>query len=257
MSILKLNHQDRLYYQTYAGQADRPTLLFLHQGLGCAALWRDFPERLCQRTGCPGLVYDRLGHGRSSPQRQARTIHYLHHAALVELPQLIEALLPDRPLVLIGHSDGGSIGLIFAAAQSSALKGLITEAAHVRVETLTIDGIRKADADFAGGRLKKGLSRYHGDKTEALYQSWSAIWQSPWFASWNIEYLLPAITVPLLVLQGRDDPYGTASQVEAIVAGAGGRATPALLEDCGHAPHQEFPGLVLDLMTCYINRIIG
>lgn len=257
MSLLKLNQHDSLYYEDYAGQADRPTLLFLHEGLGCVELWRDFPERLCQRTGCPGLVYDRLGHGKSSPLRQPRTIHYLHQSGLVELPQVIEALLPGRTLVLVGHSDGGSIGLIFAATQSPALKGMITEAAHVFVESVSIDGIREADAAFASGRLKKGLSRYHGAKTEALFKAWSATWQSPWFASWNIEYLLPAITVPLLVLQGRDDQYGSAAQVETIVAGAGGRVTPALLEDCGHAPHQEFPGLVLDLMTCYINRIIG
>jgi pimeloyl-ACP methyl ester carboxylesterase len=256
MSILELNEPNRLYYEAYPGKADRPTLLFLHEGLGSVEQWRDFPEQLCLRTGCPGLVYDRLGHGKSSPLPHPRTIHYLHHAALVELPRVIEALLPGRPFVLIGHSDGGSISLIFGAEQSPRLKGIITEAAHVFVEAVSIDGIRKADEAFADGRLK-GLRRYHGDKTEALYRSWSATWQSPWFASWNLEYLLPAISVPLLVLQGRDDQYATAAQVEAIVAKAAGRVTPALLEDCAHTPHQEFPGLVLDLMTCYINRIIG
>ena len=257
MSILKLDEQASLYYEAYTGKVERPTLLFLHEGLGCVELWRDFPERLCQRTGCPGLVYDRLGFGKSSPLHHRRTIHYLHQSALVELPQVIEALLLGRPFVLIGHSDGGSISLIFGAEQSPHLKGIITEAAHVFVEQVSIEGIQQADEAFAGGKLQKGLSRYHGEKTEALSQAWSATWQSPWFASWNIEYLLPAISVPLLVLQGRDDQYGTAAQVQAIVAGAGGRATPALLEDCGHAPHQEFPGLALDIMACYINRIIG
>ncbi|MBV5318144.1 MAG: alpha/beta fold hydrolase [Desulfobulbaceae bacterium] len=257
MSILKLDEQSNLYYEEFAGKADRPHLIFLHEGLGCVELWRDFPERLCQRTGCPGLVYDRLGYGKSSPLQQRRTITYLHNSALVELPQVIEALLPGRPFVLIGHSDGGSISLIFGAEQSPHLKGIITVAAHVFVEQISVEGIKKATEAFTEGKLKKGLSRYHGAKTEALFQAWSATWQSPWFASWNIEYLLSAISVPLLVLQGRDDPYGTDAQVQAIVAGAGGRATPALLEDCGHAPHQEFPGLALDLMTCYINSIIG
>jgi len=257
MSILELHGQDRLYYEVYPGQADRPTLVFLHEGLGSVEQWREFPEQLCQRTGCPGLVYDRLGYGKSSPMPHPRTIHYLHRAALVELPQVIEALLPGRPFVLIGHSDGGSISLIFGAEQSPWLKGIITEAAHVLVEQVSVDGVAKAAAAFAEGKLKRALVRYHGDKTEVLFNAWATTWQSPWFGAWNIEYLLPAISVPMLVLQGRDDQYGTAAQVEAIVARAAGRVTPALLEDCAHAPHLEFPRLVLDLMTCYINRIIG
>jgi pimeloyl-ACP methyl ester carboxylesterase len=257
MSTLILNDkQHRIHYEQYAGVAGRPWLVFLHEGLGCAALWRDFPERLCQRTGCPGLVYDRLGYGKSSPLEHRRTIHYLHEYALQELPRLIDALLPDSPFILIGHSDGGSISLIFGAEQPPNLLGIITEAAHVFVEQVSLDGIRRADEAFAHGRLA-GLRRYHGEKTGELYNAWSATWQSPWFASWNIEYLLPAIAVPLLVLQGRDDQYGTAAQVQAIVSGAAGKVTPVILEDCKHAPHQELPDLVLDLMSCYINRIAG
>ncbi len=256
MSLLILDEQSHLYYEEHDGEAGRPTLIFLHEGLGCTALWRDFPELLCQRTGCPGLVYDRLGYGRSSPLHRRRTIHYLHEYALSELPQVIEAVLPGRPFILIGHSDGGSISLIFAAEQSPCLQGIITEAAHVFVDQAALAGIRTTDAAFARGKLS-GLHRYHGEKTGELYQAWSATWQSPWFASWNIEYLLPAIAVPMLVLQGRDDQYGTESQVQAIVAGSGGTATPLLLEDCAHAPHSEFPELTLDLMACYINRISG
>jgi pimeloyl-ACP methyl ester carboxylesterase len=256
MSILILDQQHHIYYEKYDGRTDRPYLIFLHEGLGCTALWRDVPERLCHRTGCPGLVYDRLGHGKSSPLYRRRTIHYLHEYALHELPRLIEALLPETPFILIGHSDGGSISLIFGAEQSPYLRGIITEAAHVFVEQVSIEGIRKADESFAHGRLA-GLQRYHGRKTGELYNAWSATWQSPWFSSWNIEYLLPAIEVPLLVLQGRDDQYGTEAQVQAIVSGAAGKATPIIVEDCKHAPHQELPDLVLDLMSCYINRIAG
>lgn len=257
MSTLILDDkQYRIHYQQIAGMPDRPCLIFLHEGLGCTALWRDFPERLCQRTGCPGLVYDRLGHGKSSPLLRRRTIHYLHEYALSELPRLIEALLPEAPFILIGHSDGGSISLIFGAEQPSHLQGIITEAAHVFVEQVSLQGIREADEAFAHGRLA-GLRRYHGEKTEELYNAWSATWQSPWFAFWNIEYLLPAIAVPVLVLQGCDDQYGTEAQVQAVVAGTGGKGTPILLEDCRHAPHHEFPERVLDLMTCFINRIVG
>lgn len=254
MPVLVLDEQYHLYYQEYAGNTDRPHLVFLHEGLGCTAQWRDFPERLCRRTGCPGLVYDRLGYGRSSSLHHPRTIHYLHQYALAELPWVIEAVLPGRPFILIGHSDGGSISLIAGAEQSPCLRGIITEAAHVFVEQEALAGIRTTDEAFAHGKLS-GLHRYHGEKTGELYKAWSETWQSPWFASWNIEYLLPAIMVPLLVLQGRGDQYGTEAQVRAIVAGAAGQATPLLLEDCGHAPHQEFPELVLDLMSCFINRI--
>ena len=255
MSVLVLDAQHHLYYEQYSGEKGRPCLIFLHEGLGCVALWRDFPERLCRRTGCSGLVYDRLGYGKSSPLPRRRTIHYLHEYALSELPRVIEALLPETPFILIGHSDGGSISLIFGAEQPAFLQGIITEAAHVFVEKISLEGIEKADAAFAEGRMK-GLVRYHGKKTGKLFQAWSETWQSPWFAAWNIEYLLPAIEAPLLVLQGRDDQYGTEAQVQAIVAGAAGKATPALLADCAHAPHLEFPELALDLMSCFINRII-
>ena len=254
MSTLILGQQYHLFYEQYTGAADRPCLIFLHEGLGCTALWRDFPARLCQRTGCPGLVYDRLGYGKSSPLRQRRTIHYLHEYALHELPRVIEALLPQQPFILIGHSDGGSISLIFGAEQSPYLQGIITEAAHVFVEQVSIEGIRQTDEAFALGRLA-GLRRYHGEKTEVLYNAWSATWQSPWFAAWNIEYLLPALAVPLLVLQGRDDQYGTEAQVQAIVAGVAAKATPVFLENCAHAPHQQTPERVLDLMASYIARI--
>jgi pimeloyl-ACP methyl ester carboxylesterase len=256
MSTLILGEQEHIFYEQYAGAANSPCLIFLHEGLGCAAQWRDFPARLCERTGCPGLVYDRLGYGKSSPLSRPRTIHYLHQYALHELPRIIEALLPNQPFFLIGHSDGGSISLIFGAERFPHLQGIITEAAHVFVEQAALEGIRKTDTAFAHGRLA-GLRRYHGKKTEELYTAWSATWQSPWFASWNIEYLLPAIAVPVLVLQGRDDQYGTEAQVQAIVSGVGRRATPVLLADCKHAPHQESPELVLDLMAGYIDRIIG
>lgn len=256
MRNLILDDIRRIAYEKYAGEANRPYLIFLHEGLGCTALWRDFPERLCRRTGCPGLAYDRLGHGGSAPLQRRRTIHYLHDYALSELPRVIEAVLPEAtPFILIGHSDGGSIALIAGAEHSPLLQGIVTLSAHVFVEQISIDGIHKAEAAFSQGTLRNGLARYHGEKTESLFQAWAQTWTSPWFRFWNIEYLLPSIDVPLLVLQGRDDPYGTSAQVEAIVDQSGGPATPLFLEDCGHAPHLEFPELTLDCMACFVNRV--
>ena len=255
MSLLVLNAQHQIFYDRYEGEAERPCLIFLHEGLGCAAQWKEFPHLLCQRTGCPGLVYDRIGHGKSSPLIHPRTNQYLHQAALDELPKVVEALIPGQRFILVGHSDGGSISLIFGAARHPLLLGIITVSAHVFVEQVSLDGIAQAKEAFAQGKLKKGLARYHGDKTESLFKAWAETWTSPWFASWNIEDLLPSIEVPLLVLQGRDDQYGTPAQVDAIVDGSSGPATPLLLEDCGHAPHLEFPELTLDLMSCFVNRL--
>ena len=255
MSLVVLDEHHHLFYEQYEGEAERPCLVFLHEGLGSVAQWNGFPQRLCHRTGCPGLVYDRLGHGKSSPLIQPRTIRYLHEAALDELPKVVEALIPGQRFILIGHSDGGSISLIFSAERHPLLLGAITVAAHVFVEPVSLAGIRKAEEAFVQGKLRKGLARYHGQKTEQLFKAWAETWTSPSFRSWTIEELLPSIAVPLLVLQGRDDQYGTAAQVEAIVNKSGGPATPLLLEDCGHAPHLDFPELTLDLMSCFVNRL--
>jgi len=244
----------RLYYQLIAGNTARPYLVFLHEGLGCIAMWGDFPAKLCAATGCPGLVYDRLGYGRSSALNHPRTIHYLHRYALCELPELLEKILPDTPYILIGHSDGGSIGLIFAAERPSLLKGLITEAAHIFVEEETLAGIKVANEAWAKGKLK-GLAKYHGDKTDSLYHAWSATWLSDWFQSWNIEYLLPSIEAPLLVIQGRDDQYASAEQAAHIAAKTSGYAHVELVANCAHIPHIEAQTVVLQLMADFIAQV--
>ncbi len=254
MPYCDLHPQQRLYYEQLEGEPDRPWMIFLHEGLGSVGQWKEFPLRLCQRTACPAMLYDRLGYGKSSSLARPRDLDYLHEYALVELPRLIEAVLPDRDYILIGHSDGGSIALIHGAERPPRLKGIITEAAHVFVEAITLEGIRRAEEAFAQSRMV-GLTRYHGDKTEQVFRAWSETWLSPAFAAWNIEDLLPVIEVPLLVIQGRDDQYGTAAQMEAIVSRSGGSATPLLLEDCGHTPHQDMPPLALDLMSCFVNRV--
>lgn len=255
MGVLLLENQSSLYYELISGDEGRPVLVFLHEGLGSVGQWHDFPEQLCRRTGCPGLVYDRLGHGGSSPLQAPRTIAYLHDCALVELPQVLASLIPGQRFILVGHSDGGSISLIFAAEKPPLLLGVVAVAAHVFVEQCSIDGIKKAMAAYDQGKLRRALVRRHGEKTEALFRAWADTWTSPWFADWDIEGLLPSIQAPVLALQGRDDQYGTTAQVEAIVGNSGGPATPLLLEDCGHAPHLEFPALTLDLVSCFVNRV--
>ena len=243
-----------------AGPADRPVLVFLHEGLGCTAMWKDFPRRLCAATGLAGLAYDRIGHGQSSASDDERTIHYLQEAALMELPALLEQAIPGRRHILVGHSDGGSIALLYAAARPAfggtgvpsppELCGVITEAAHVFIEAETIAGIEAAVRSYEAGKLA-GLSRYHGEKTERLFWAWAHTWLAPWFQGWNIEYALPAIQQPVLALQGSADQYATAAQVAAIVGESANRRG-MLIEGSGHTPHGDQPDAVLRVMLGFI-----
>lgn len=246
--------QHQLYYEQIDGQSNRPCLVFLHEGLGSVAQWQDFPQQLCRQTGCPGLLYDRIGHGRSAALPAARTIHYLHEAALVELAQILKVLLSDQEYILVGHSDGGSIALISAAAQGARLRGCITMAAHIFIEEITLNGIRKAKRAAGLGKLT-GLARYHGEKTNSLFAAWADTWLEPCFAAWNIEYLLPSIRTPLLVMQGVGDQYGSPRQVERIAELSGGPAQAVMLVGCGHAPHLEQEEQVVRIMADFVRDI--
>ena len=254
MAKLTIEANYSLNYSIIEGAMNSPYLVFLHEGLGCEAMWGGFPELLCETTGCPGLVYDRLGYGKSSPLNHAHTVHYMHEYALKELPKLLESACSGKAFILIGHSDGGSISLIYGAARPSLLKGIITEAAHVFVEPKTIARIRSADEAWEKGLLK-GLSKYHGDKTESIFKAWSTTWLTSWFKHWSIEYLMPSIEVPLMVIQGTDDQYGSADQVNSIVSKSSGNAQVEMIEGCGHAPHLEAQPVVLELMSNFIAQI--
>jgi pimeloyl-ACP methyl ester carboxylesterase len=254
LPFLKIEKNHRLHYQLIEGDRKLPYLVYLHEGLGCVAMWSDFPELLCRITGCPGLVYDRLGYGKSSPAHTARKIHYLHRYALIELPTLLENIIPGKPYILIGHSDGGSIGLIAGAERPPFLQAIITEAAHVFVDAETIAGITIANEAWDKGKLR-GLSKYHGDKTDSIFKAWSETWLSDWFKHWNIAYLLPSITAPLLVIQGRNDQYGTLAQANSIAAKSAGYTHLQIIENCAHIPHLEAQSAVLVSMSDFINKI--
>jgi pimeloyl-ACP methyl ester carboxylesterase len=255
LAYLTIGKNYRLHYRLIEGVGNKPYLVYLHEGLGCCAMWKDFPESLCRATGCPGLVYDRLGYGKSSPLHEKRTIHYLHHYALRELPILLENIIPGIPYILIGHSDGGSISLISGGERPYDLKGIITEAAHVFVDRETLAGIKTANEAWDKGKLRS-LEKYHGDKTDSIFKAWSATWLSPWFKHWNIEYLLPSIETPLLVIQGRNDQYGTIAQARSIAAKSSGYTDLLILKDCAHIPHLEARSVVLASMSSFINKIV-
>lgn len=250
MAFLKIDHVKQIYYEFIDGRQDRPYLVFLHEGLGCTEMWRDFPHLLCREIGCSGIVYDRIGYGKSSPLTDSMTLHFMHKYALIELPEVILQLIPEKDYYLVGHSDGATIGLISASERPARLRGLISESAHVFVEEETLNGIRGAVDAFHAGKLSE-LAKYHGEKTGTIFKAWSDVWLSHVFKNWNIEYLLPSIICPVLVLQGTEDQYGTVAQVESIVSKAL-NAQKSVVEGCGHIPHSEKTGIILKLMKQFL-----
>ncbi len=226
-------------------------LVFLHDGLGCIETWHDIPDDLVESTGLPALVYDRQGHGESSPLTQDNQADYHHGEALEILPGVLDALNISKA-IFIGHSDGGTIALMFAGAFPLRTAGVITEAAHVFVDDVTLEGIRNAVEDYETGELKARLEHYHGSNTEMTFRRWSRTWLDPSYRNWSITDKLSAIKVPLLVIQGRDDEYGTPAQMETIRDGSGGPAEGHLIPDCGHVPHHQSREKVLKLITEFI-----
>ena len=248
----------RLFYRRMTSPrlaADtRPNLVFLHEALGCTAMWHDFPDWVACDTGLSTIVYDRSGYGRSPDQRPPRGKDYLHREALKVLPRLLDDLQIERA-ILIGHSDGGSIALLAAAACPDRIAGIVTEAAHVFVESLTLEGIRETVAAYETRRLEQRLARYHGAKGQRLFFAWADTWQSASFCNWNIEDCLGRIQCPALIIQGREDPYGSPRQVESIVTGIGSQAIPMLIPACGHSPHRDRPESVREAIARFVRPL--
>ncbi len=217
--------------------AARPVLIFLHEALGSVAMWKDVPAQLAVASGCNALIYDRLGHGASDPLPPALSgADYLQKESWEILPAVLEAC-DVRQAVLIGHSDGGSIALLAAAKLPQRVTAVITEAAHVFVEERTLRGIRQVVGAADVEELKAKVARYHQQAIEPIFNRWPRVWLSEEFADWNIENFLPEVRCPLLVIQGKEDEFGTDRQVEAIVEGAGGAAEALLIPGCRHIPH--------------------
>jgi pimeloyl-ACP methyl ester carboxylesterase len=231
------------------------TLVFLHEGLGCVAMWRDFPVRLAEATGCGALVYSRLGYGRSDACSLPRPVSFMHAEGLNVLPRFLD-LAGIKTCVLIGHSDGGSISIIYAGGTPALpLKGLITEAAHVFCEELSVRSIEAARERYLHGDLKKKLEKYHGDNTDGAFWGWNGAWLHPDFMQWNLEEFLPGIKVPLLAIQGEQDQYGTPAQLKAIAKQAGGETQSLMLPNCGHSPHVDQTEATFRAMKDFILKI--
>ena len=243
----------------WVGSADEgaPLIVFLHEGLGSVAMWKDFPERLCNAADARGLVYSRPGYGRSTPRAADETwdTDFMHRQAHEVLPALFDALgisaARERPW-LFGHSDGGSIALLYAARHSAQLAGLIVLAPHIFVEDISVTSIEKAADAYRKTDLESRLAKYHDDPDSAFW-GWNHAWLNPAFREWSIEAEIATVTCPLLAIQGADDEYGTLEQIRGIA-----RCLPQTevleLAGCGHSPHRDQPESTIIAATRFIQR---
>lgn len=250
---LRWGERDVQIEYRWAGSAsdDAAVMVFLHEGLGSVALWKDFPDQLCAALGLRGLVYSRPAYGHSTPRaaNEHWTPDFMHRQAREVLPALLAALGIQRPW-LFGHSDGGSIALLHAAMFPDAVRGAIVLAPHLFVEALSVTSIAEAKVAYEHQGLRERLSRYHADVDSAFY-GWNDIWLSPSFRDWNIERELDAIRCPLLAIQGEDDEYGTLQQITSIRDRLPATALLAL-PACGHSPHRDQPQAVIDAVGRFI-----
>jgi pimeloyl-ACP methyl ester carboxylesterase len=233
--------------------AGAPLVVFLHEGLGSLAMWKDFPRRLCDAAGCRGLVYSRPGYGRSTPRaaEEAWGLDFMHRQAHEVLPALMQSLgLAGESIWLFGHSDGGSIALLYAARFRSQVAGAIVVAPHILVEDLSVASIEQARRAYRDTDMRDRLARYHDDPDSAFW-GWNSIWLHPPFRAWSIEDEIAAIACPLLAVQGRDDEYGTLEQIEGIA-----RRVPQtqllVLDDCGHSPQRDQPEALIAAAAAFL-----
>ena len=239
------------------GPGDAPTLVFLHDGIGCAATWRDVPEALARETGCGALVYSRAGYGGSDPVPLPRPLTYMHEEGFYGLPAVLDAT-GVRTALLVGQSDGGSIALIHASRPEAdpRVRALLLVAQHVFCEEVTVRAIEQSREEYLHGDLRERLARHHGENVDCAFWGWNRAWLDPGFLDWNIEEFLPAVTVPVLVVQGLDDPYGTLRQVEAIERQCGGPVRRFVLDRCGHSPHRDQRERTLSAMADFVRARI-
>lgn len=258
---LKLEFADHCLAAERLVRGEEPgdsAIVLLHDALGCMATWREFPQQLFDATGLDVVMYDRRGHGVSSALSDCqRTSAYLEEDAR-RLPEILDKLKVRRA-ILVGHSDGGSIALAAAAIWPERVTSVVSIAAHVLLEEVTIQGVKETVATAGETRLLERLGKYHGEKSERLYAVWHETWLNPAHREWNLLQYLPQIQCPVLVMQGELDEYGSIDQVNAIVDGVGKTARAVMYAGVGHAPQRELASEVLAeiadfLRSCYLER---
>jgi pimeloyl-ACP methyl ester carboxylesterase len=257
VEILWQSRKVHLEYSWVGNQkATSPLMVFLHEGLGSVAMWRDFPERLCGVLNCRGLVYSRPGYGRSTPRAPDEhwPSRFMHQQAIEVLPSLLAALQVDtaeHPPWIFGHSDGGSIALLYAAHDPSRCAGVIALAPHLFVEPIAIAGISQARQAYLNADLRQRLAGFH-DNPDSAFWGWNNVWLDPGFQDWSIEESLGKISCPILAIQGIEDEYGTLEQIRRIAQRV---PQTVLLElaDCRHSPHRDQPAQVIAAVHRFVH----
>jgi len=253
-SVITLSYGVEIACRWYipAYHKNKHDIILLHEALGCIDMWRDFPAKLADRTGCRVFVYDREGYGKSSPLRYSRNPDYLHKYAHEECLEVLQKAEIKAP-ILFGHSDGGSIALLYA--NKFRPKAVISEAGHVFVEDITVRGIASAKYTWAHSNLETRLTKYHGSKTAEIFNAWADVWLSYDFMRWNMEDDLKTITCPTLILQGAEDEYGSEKQVESILTNCQGPTKACMIPDCKHIPHLQQQEIVLQQTADFIKTL--
>ena len=237
-------------------ESEAPLIVFLHEGLGSATMWKDFPARLCAQTGCRGLVFSRYGYGASTPRPHDEKwpVEFMHIQARDVLPALFDALnLTDEKPILFGHSDGGSIALLYAAMFPDRVAGIVVAAPHIFVEDVTVSNIEKARTAYLTTDLPRKLQRYHDDPDSAFW-GWNDIWLNPAFRQWDIRAHLSDLRCPVLAMQGVDDEYGSLEQIQGIKRIAS-QTELCIIERCRHSPHKDQPEEVIQATGRFIKKI--
>ncbi|MBM4185790.1 MAG: alpha/beta hydrolase [Gemmatimonadetes bacterium] len=234
--------------------SDAPTIVMLHEGLGSVGLWGNFPAALAEATGWGVFLYSRAGYGRSDPALLPRPTSYLDHEATKVLPQVLEAIGFERG-ILLGHSDGASIATIYAGShQDHRIRGLVLIAPHFFVEDVSVAAAAEARAAYETGDLKARLARHHDD-VENAFRGWNDVWLDPRFRTWDIQEAIGYIRVPILIVQGSRDQYGTVEQLRSAEEESYCPVEVRLLDDAGHAPHLDQPEAVLRSVTDFVRNL--
>jgi pimeloyl-ACP methyl ester carboxylesterase len=259
MSFIDIPWRNRIIQIEYewVGEtsSDAPILVFLHEGLGSVAMWRDFPDHLSKRLGMRGLIYSRPAYGASSPKdrKEVWELDFLHQQADEVFPAVLSAFNIQQPVHVLGHSDGGSIALLIGALAPTLVKSLILMSPHIFVEDITVKNIYQAKIEYEQGELRPRLAKFHQDVDSAFY-AWNDVWLKPEFINWNIEKELALIQCPILAMQGQQDPYGTMSQINDIAKYVE-RIELVEIPNCGHSPHRDSPIIAMDAIFNFIQQL--
>lgn len=242
------------YYALGPAPDQAPTIVMLHEGLGCAALWRDFPQKVAQATGMGVFVYSRAGYGQSDGAPLPKPLDFMTREAVDVLPKVLDAIGFQRG-ILFGHSDGATIAAIYAGSVADTrVRGLIVMAPHFFTEPDGLAEIAKAKEAFETGGLREKMAKYHRDP-DVAFRGWNDVWLHPDFRKWNVSEVIDYLRIPTLAIQGRDDQYGTLAQVEEIESRSYAPVDMVVIDDCQHAPHLEQPVPVLAEVAEFAARL--